>query len=209
MVEFKLFNIPVRVEPVFWLTIGLLAVLNFGIQTEAAILSSCLFVIAGFLSILIHEMGHALAIRYYRLPTQVVLSSFGGYAQYPAGYLGRKQSFIVTAAGPLAQVTIAGVVYFALPHLSIPENFFRFFLGIYILISFFWAALNCLPILPLDGGQMLAAILGPRHQSKTYLIGACTAMLIGCYAFVIGQPFLAIFMGMFAFQNYQSFQKNK
>ena len=58
------------------------------------ILLVLVFVFAGFLSIIIHELGHALTIRKYGLPTAITLRAFGGYASFPAGKLDRKQSFL-------------------------------------------------------------------------------------------------------------------
>ena len=168
-----------------------------------------LFIIAGFVSILVHEMGHALMIRRNKLPTQVVLSNFGGYAMYPAGVLNRVQSFFVTAAGPGLQVLAAVALYFALPFLKL-ENFMMFyFVKTFIEISIFWAVLNCLPIVPLDGGQMLGAIMGPKRKKGLHMASILTAVIVGLFALSIGRFFGVIFMGMFAYQNYQALQQMK
>lgn len=209
MVEFKLFGIPVRVEPMFWFTIGLIGLIGSDIRSSEGILMLALFVIAGFISILVHEMGHALMIRRNKLPTQVVLSNFGGYAMYPAGVLNRVQSFLVTAAGPGLQVLVAVALYFALPFVEVGNNMLAYFFAIFIQISIFWAILNCLPILPLDGGQMLGAVLGPKRQNALHTISLITAALVGVFALTNGFIFGAIFMGMFAYQNYQALQQLK
>ena len=95
MIEFKLFGIPVRVEPLFWLTI---AILGGGLSAKSSegLLLVALFVLAAFVSVLIHEMGHAMMIRKFGLPTEITLTTLGGYATYPAGVLSRKKSFLVT-----------------------------------------------------------------------------------------------------------------
>ena len=103
MIQFSLFGIPVRVELIFWLTLALIGG-GLSARDSESLLVVALFVLAGFVSVLIHEMGHALMIRKFKLPTQVVLAAFGGYATYPPGILTRKQSFIVTAAGPVIQL---------------------------------------------------------------------------------------------------------
>jgi Zn-dependent protease len=209
MVEFKLFGIPVRVMPIFWITLGLIGLIGSDIRDALGLLDIALFVLAGFLSILIHEMGHALMIKKYKLPTQIVLASFGGYAVYPAGSLNRLQSFLVTAAGPAAQLAVAYALAFALPFFSIPPNKFLEFLIIFIFISKFWAFLNCLPIMPLDGGQMLAAIMGPRRRAGLHLTGVVTAAIMAVVALQFGAIFGVLFMGMFAWQNYQAWQQTK
>jgi len=209
MVEFKLFGVPIRVEPVFWLTLGFIGLMSYNPGTGAGLLLVGLFILAGFVSILIHEMGHALMIKHYKLPTQVVLSNFGGYATYPAGILNRKQSFLVTAAGPGIQVLAAVLIWYLSPYLGLTDNLLSQFIGTFIYISIFWAGLNCLPILPLDGGQMLGAIMGPRRKAGVHLTGIITAALVAILALYTSSIFGAIFMGMFAYQNYQAWQQMK
>ena len=209
MVEFKLFGIPIRVEPIFWLTLGIIGLLSTNANSAEGLLLMALFMLAGFASILIHEMGHALMIKHYKLPTQVVLSNFGGYASYPAGILDRKQSFLVTAAGPGLQILAATAVYFLFPHMTLGDSKLIYFFIIFIQISYFWALLNCLPILPLDGGQMLGAIMGPKRKAALHLVSIITAAVVAIYAISAGYIFGAIFMGMFAYQNYQAWKQTK
>ena len=78
-----------------------------------------------------------------------------------------------------------------------------------IVVSIVWALFNCLPIYPLDGGHMLGSILGPRREKVLYLTGAITALVVGLLAVYFRQLFVAIFMGMFAYQNYQHLQQHK
>ena len=169
-----------------------------------------IFAFAGFLSILIHELGHALMIRRYGQPTSITLQAFGGFASYPAGRLNRQQSFIVTAAGPAVQFTLGVLLILFSRFLQIPEgSLFNPFLSNLILVSIVWSILNCLPVYPMDGGQMLAAVLGPKKERFVYLISAIVAVAVGLagYAF-LGTILLPIFMAFFAWQNWQSFQSS-
>lgn len=105
MFSFRLFNIPVHVHPWFWVT---LALIGGGLRANdtLSMLLVVMFVLAGFISILVHELGHASMIRKYGLPTEIHLVAFGGFARYPSGQLNRKQSFLVTAAGPGIQLAL-------------------------------------------------------------------------------------------------------
>lgn len=208
MIDFKLFGVPIRVEPSFWLILGLLGFLMFGINTTHGILAIGLLVVAGFLSILIHELGHALMIKKYGLPTQIVLASFGGYATHPAGILDRKQDFLVTLAGPLVQFALGALLYLTVPFPGIPaDNMLNTFFNIFISVSIIWAVFNCFPVLPLDGGRMLNALLGPRRQKTTIMVSMVTALLLALAGFLYGEIFIAIFMGMFFYQNLQAFKQ--
>jgi Zn-dependent protease len=172
-------------------------------------MGTLLFIIAGFISILIHELGHALMIKKYKLPTEIVLSSFGGYATYPPGILTRLQSFLVTLAGPGIQLIFGLTLYFVLPYFSLPNSMIQTFFFYLIVVSIFWAVLNCIPVIPLDGGRMLEAVMGPRRIKTTLMISMMVAVAACVLGFSYGQPFLGIFMAMFAFQNYQAWERFK
>lgn len=207
MIHFSLLGIPVRIEPWFWIT---MAFIGGGLHAANStdILLVLVFIFAGFLSVLIHELGHALAIRKYGLPTSITLQAFGGYASYPSGQLNRKQSFLVTVAGPAVQFALGVLLIVLARYIAIPEgSLFRPFIRDLIWVSIAWSVLNCLPVYPLDGGQMLAAILGPQKQRYVHLISAIVALSIGLagYAF-LGTLLLPIFMALFAWQNWQAFQ---
>lgn len=205
MLRFHLFGIPITVEPWFWATMAFIGG-ALRVDSPDSLLQVVLFMMAGFFSILVHELGHALMIRRYRLPTQIVLMAFGGYASHPAGYLSRKQSFLVTAAGPAIQIFL-GVLVLALMSVSkMPSPHFEYFAWTLCGISLFWAILNCLPIYPLDGGQMLAAVMGPSRQRGVYMTGVVCSGILGVLAISNGEPFIALFMGFFAYQNYKSMQ---
>ena len=166
------------------------------------------FIFAGFLSILIHELGHALTIRKFGLPTSITLQAFAGFASYPAGRLNRTQSFLVTFAGPAVQLALGVLVLVVARVVNIPEgSLFGPFLGYFVTVSIFWAIFNCFPIYPMDGGQMLAAIVGPKQQKLVHLVGVLCAAGLGAVGYFMFQSLLIpVFMALFAWQNWQAFQ---
>ena len=209
MIRFSLFGIPVEIQPFFWITLVLLGGVT-GADTAAAILDIGLFVIAGFISILVHELGHALTARSFGASSAITLQAFGGYATYSGVRLNRWQSFLVTAAGPGIQITLGAVVFLLaqqLPNLS-PQG--ASFLQTLVFISFFWAILNLLPVVPLDGGQMLNAILGPDRIKVTLWISIVVAIVTGLAVFKFTGSFIfPIFLGMFAWQAFQALKEQR
>jgi stage IV sporulation protein FB len=175
--RFTLFGIPVRVHPLFWL----MAVL-FGISGND-ILSLLVWVPVVFLSILIHELGHALAMRRYGQPSYIVLHAAGGLTvPEPVGW-GRSwasialrpgQEILVSFAGPLAGFLLAGLVLagvlagggsilmtrlFGLipfPAVLLPtgSRLLNTIVLDLVWVNFFWGLINLLPVLPLDGGSI-------------------------------------------------------
>jgi len=204
MIHFSLFRIPIQIQPFFWVTMALIGG-AINASTPDALLKLGLFIIAGFLSILIHELGHALTIKAFKLRPAITLEAFGGYASYPSGILTRPQSFLVTAAGPVIQLVLAGAAFVLLdtPVIKGNENT-RYFFDILFFISAFWAILNLLPVLPLDGGQLLNAVLGPARIRITLWVTIITAIVTALLMIKLTKSFLfPIFMGFFAYQAYQ------
>ena len=208
MIRFSIFGIPVEIQPIFWISLIILGGASSA-DSAAAILTIGLFVLAGFISILVHELGHALAARAFGAHSAITLQAFGGYAAYSGGLLNRWQSFLVTAAGPGIQILLGVAVFFllrALPELSDNGDHF---LHTLILISFFWAILNLLPVVPLDGGQMLNALLGPSHIKITLWVTIIVAVVVGVLMFTqTGSIIFPIFLGMFAWQAFQGLKQH-
>ena len=214
MFRFRCLGIPVRVEPFFWLTLAILGAMSTSRSipdnSPMAMLLIALFVLAGFISVLVHELGHALTARHFGAQVSIVLQAFGGYARYTTAGITRKQNIAITAAGPVLQILLGGVVL-GLARLMPPlQPAAAMFLIWLIAISFIWAIFNLLPVLPLDGGRILQAALGPQRIRITLWVGIGTCVLMVLYALFgmqPAQPFIALFMGFFGYQSWQALQK--
>jgi stage IV sporulation protein FB len=181
--RFNLAGFPVRVHPLFWL-IALL--LGSGSGDPLQIL---IWVLVVFVSILIHELGHALAFRRYGLASQIILHFSGGLtvpestlwgSRWSNVALGPNEQIFISVAGPgagflLAGLIIAGVIvsggsilttrllgFIPLPvFASLP--FGGAILGGLVTsllwVNIFWGFINLMPVYPLDGGNVARYIL--------------------------------------------------
>ena len=209
MLRFSIFGIPVRVQPFFWLTLVIIGGATSA-RTGDAVFKILLFVIAGFISILVHELGHALTGRKFGAHSEITLQAFGGYAAFSEGRFTRRQSFLVTAAGPAIQIALGFLMAQLLTAMatSLSPNG-RYFLWTLMAISYFWAILNLLPVLPLDGGQMLNAVLGPARIKITLWVTIVVAIAVGVGMFLQTRLILfPLFLGMFAWQAFQALKEN-
>lgn len=210
MIHFSILGISVRVDPWFWIT---MALIGGGMRASSSqdFMVLAVFIFAGFLSVLVHELGHALTIRKFGLPTAITLQAFGGFASYPAGQLNRMQSFLVTFAGPAVQFALGILLIFVYQIIAIPEgSLFDPFMRALIGVSLIWSVLNCVPVYPLDGGQMLASILGPQRQKYVHITGAAAAVILGIFGYLyLGTLLFPIFMGLFGWQNWKAYQSLK
>ena len=205
MFEFTLFRIPVRVEPWHWLILGLMGAMGRNFDNRADIIGVLVFMMAGFFSILVHEMGHALTGRHFGArDTQVVLHGMGGVAIFPQARFTRLQSFLTTFAGPGIQLILGAIAFFLFLKFAYIEGLGLFLWSLYV-VSIFWALLNCVPVWPLDGGQMLHAALGERKIALTHQIGMVVAIIVAVIS-IQYSTFAPFLFGYLAYQNYERYK---
>jgi len=207
MITFNFIGIPVRIAPWFWVTMVFLGG-GMTAATQQDIINVLLFVFAGFISIFVHELGHALTVRKYGLPVAITLVAFGGVASFPAGKLDRKQSFMVTAAGPGVQLVLGFLAVAVIRYMPMPEySLLRILLLDLVWISIVWAVFNCMPIFPMDGGRMLSIVAGEKRRRLVHITGIVFSVGLGLFLFwTLKTWLLPVYMGYFAWINWQAIQ---
>lgn len=176
--RFSIAGIPVRVHPLFWL-IALL----FGFSANNLVYTF-LWVLVVFVSILIHELGHAFAFRRYGLRSSIVLHFAGGLtvpesvswgSAWANVALSPRQEIFISLAGPFAGFLFAAFVIggvFAAGG-SVATNWLLGFIPLpaaallpvggailstlatlLLFVNIFWGLINLVPVYPLDGGNV-------------------------------------------------------
>ncbi len=211
--HFAIAGIPVRVEPVFFVIVVL-----FGYQLGELWLIVAWAVIL-FVSVLVHELGHAVSFRIFGQRSSIVLHGFGGVT-IPSGRPARwskGRAIIVSLAGPLS-----GIVLLGLPALLLRDSdwgqrqagewFPRSEVAIWpvlellvianIIISIF----NLLPVRPLDGGHVVGELFGVPAARR---ISIAAAGLGALYAFSTQWRFAGFFLLLLAFMNFQEIRAER
>jgi len=217
--DFRLLGIPVRVSGWFWLAGAFL-----GFSTlKAGVPFLLVWLLVLFVSILVHEFGHALTSRYFGYPSQILLYHFGGLALSHRSARNTKdlwQSIAITFAGPLAGFGLYGVLkLFTLyggglfsPDMNLKFlELMTFALGVGIYINFYWGLINLLPVLPLDGGQIFRDFCLMFSRSRGELYATRVSVVVAAVA-AIGlyqqhHTFAAILFAMFCISNIQDLQR--
>ena len=152
MLRFRVLGFPVRVEPMFFLIMGLFGVAG---GREGVYVAEWI-VVAGF-GILVHELGHALAFRRFGSPAEIVLHGFGGFttgqAQPP------RRSIVVSVAGPAMGFAAGAIGVWLYRSVGSDSELLNYALSDLIFVTVVWGVFNLLPILPLDGGAVVASAL--------------------------------------------------
>ena len=118
------------------------------------------------ISVLVHELAHALTAKIYGWPTQkIVLNLWGGHTQFESFTASPGRSVLVALAGPAANFVLAGGAWLVLGTLhlgSVAEILTNIFMWANFLIGVF----NVLPGLPLDGGRLVESIVWKATGSQ-------------------------------------------
>lgn len=219
--HFRVAGFPVRVHPFFWLMTLLMGARD---DDPMALL---IWIAVVFLSILVHELGHALTMRYYGQEARIVLYMMGGLAIPEAarwGGSGRRSrgplgQILISAAGPgagfvLAALTAAAVfaaggvvqLYLAygflpIPLVELPEGanpYWSEFASGLLWVNIFWGLVNLLPVNPLDGGHIAREMLTANDPWEGMAKSLWLSVFVGAAVAAIG--FLVLhdrFLGIF------------
>ncbi len=172
--------------------------------------SSLEYILALFLVLLIHELGHYLAMRLFGYKnTGIFFLPFGAAAIGEKENKKAYQEFIILLAGPLPGIILGTVLeVFILTHkgyFGTYESFLNEFAIISIVINY----LNLLPIYPLDGGRIVEVLLllrFPKGQFYFYLAGL---VILTAAVFYFQDAILLIFVAAVAVGLGQSFKVSK
>lgn len=200
--HFRLFGIPVRVEPVFFVIAGLL-----GLQlAEESLALVAVWIGVTFVSILIHELGHALTLKAFGQPSEIVLQGLGGVT-ISRRRLSRWRSVAVSLAGSLTALVLLWLPARALHHSDWwfqQEEWVRGIVTFTAFANLWWSVANLLPIRPLDGGNVTTELFGAPAARRLSLVVAAGG---GIWALQNEQPFAGIFALMLAYQSWQEIQQ--
>ncbi len=110
--RFRVLGFPVRVHPFFWLVTGIMGLRSGGEGTAPAELLTWVAVV--FVSILVHELGHAVMQRRFGGHPRITLYGLGGLASCDDCDRSSYSQIIISLAGPIAGFLLAGVLMAAM-----------------------------------------------------------------------------------------------
>ena len=169
-----------------------------------------LFILTLFVCVTLHEFGHALIAKIYRIQTKsITLFPIGGLAQMESLPEKPLQELWVALAGPLVNVVIATGLYVYLfttdniPDLKeIAKLDNTYFLFNLFVANVFLAVFNLIPAFPMDGGRVLRALLSFKfNRAKATKIAATVGQIlaIGFVFLGIFSNFWLVFIGIFIY----------
>ncbi len=201
-------KIPFSIHPFFWLIAALIGWFNSG-----NLIGTVIWVGIIFVSVVIHEYGHATAALFFGKHPRVDLVAFGGVTSYEMGNLSFWKQFVIVFNGPLFGFILFAVFYLLL-HLHLSAN--PLWVGIVAtmeVVNLFWTILNLIPVLPLDGGQLLRIILesfwGLKGIKASFIVGMCIAVAVSFFFFILQAFLIGALFFLFAFHSFDTYRKTQ
>lgn len=196
--RFSLFRIPIRIKPGFVLlsvAIGVFNVMNPALELIRVQLFVGI-VLATFVGVLIHELGHAVEAKRAGASPEVTLNLLGGVTSFQVRR-SHWRNLWITSAGIVYQLTAAGLVYVSYRWGPFPADeqlsavvdqpdlvLFAILLRTFVLLNVFFALLNLVPVGSLDGGAIIEHFLKGVKVKRTGAIMFVFYSLMGLGAVI-------------------------
>lgn len=203
--NFRLLGIPIRITPFFWVISAALG-WGDGDMQQVAIWVGCVFV-----SIIVHEMGHALTNRAFGRHPAILLHGMGGLCFADGPPISRWKRLLVIFDGPLAGFLLFGLAFLILRSDRVQDPTLRDALKQLETINLIWSLVNLVPIWPLDGGQITGVVLQGiarrRGQELTHGISLVISALLAIWLYQRnGSVYNILLLSVFAMNNFQMLQ---
>lgn len=201
-----------RIEPIFWIVT---AMLGFNLREPALIVT---WVGVVLVSILVHEFGHAFALKAFRQTSSIIIHGFGGLT-LSQRRLSRAQSILVSLAGPLGALCLLGLPAVWLDGRIGDDLWFEWARGgggfgwypvleFAVYVNIWWSLANLLPIRPLDGGNVMTEIIG-IDAARIASVVVAAAAAVYAYTQFSGLRYAAFFAAFLAFINFSEYRRSK
>lgn len=202
-------KIPIRIHPFFWLLIIALGWLN-----SQTIMGTTIWAVVILVSIIIHELGHALTAVFFEQKAEIDLIGFGGQTSRSGKPLKLWQEFLIVINGPLAGFALCALAYPFFKKVTFDSfQVWEYAIVVTVYVNFFWTILNLLPIYPLDGGHLVRIILegafGIKGVRFALFFSMVLAGLLAGLAFSIGWILMGAILFMFAFDSYRQWSQSR
>ena len=201
-------RIPITIHSTFWLFAALIGFLN-----SQSLIGTLVWVGIIFVSVLFHEFGHALTALVFGQNQRIELVALGGLTYHDGQKLSFWRQFFIVLDGPLFGFLLAVFATLLLQIPSLAQGMTGSILQLARVVNLFWTIVNLLPVMPLDGGQLLRIVLERIFGLKGFKYAIVTSMLVAVgisvfffitQAFLIGSLFFLL-----AFQSYETFRKTR
>ena len=200
--------IPISIYPTFWLFAALIGYLN-----SMSLIGTLIWVAIIFISVLFHEFGHALTALLFGQKPRIELVALGGLTSHDGHKLSFWKQFFIVLNGPLFGFILVIIATLLLHISSLSQGMMGSVLALMRFVNLFWTIANLLPVMPLDGGQILRVILerifGHKGFKYALLVSIGVAIAISLFFFLTKAFLVGSLFFLLAFQSYDTFRRTR
>jgi len=202
-------RIPLTIYPTFWLFAALI-----GYWNSQSFVGTLVWIGIIFVSVLFHEFGHALTALTFKQNPRIELVALGGLTYHEGGgILPFWKQFLIVFNGPLFGFILVIVASLLLQIPSLAEGIIGVILSLTRVVNLFWTVVNLLPVMPLDGGQLMRIVFeklfGAKGLRYAMIASLSIALLFSLFFFLMQQFLIGALFFLFAFQSYDLIRKTR
>lgn len=201
-------RIPITIYPTFWLFATIIGFLNFHTLIGTLIMVAIIFV-----SVLFHEFGHALTAAMFGQNPRIELVALGGLTYHNGQKLPFWKQFFIVLNGPVFGFLLAVAATLLLQMPIFSKGTAASILMLTRYVNVFWTVVNLLPVMPLDGGQLLRIVLerifGLKGFKYAILTSMVIALAISLFSFLTQGFLIGALFFLLAFQSYDTFRRTR
>jgi stage IV sporulation protein FB len=208
--QFRLLGIPVQVNLLFFLVVMLIRP-----RDESALLA-VIWVAIAFVGVLVHELGHALTVRAFGETPRIALYAMGGLTFWqPRGEMRPLKRVAVSIAGPGVGIALGAAAWMASRRVDLSDEstLAAMALGYFVRVNLGWGVFNLLPMLPFDGGAILAAglegLFGRGGRRAARVISIVVALGLAALLLASGSIVGAALCAWFIYINVQAIRAER
>ena len=202
-------KIPISIHPFFWLTAALIGFL----YSRGSLVGTLVWIVVILVSVIIHELGHATTALFFGLRPRIELVALGGLTYHQGEKLPFWKQFFIVLNGPLFGFFLFLIAWSLLKVPALSQGFTGNILTFFFWINLIWTVLNLVPVIPLDGGQLLRIIMeaffGAKGLRYTLIIGTTIAGSLSIFFFIFQNFLIGALFFLFAFQSWDMFRRLK
>ena len=202
LVSFRLLGIPVSIHASFLVVVFLLGATGQGFD------AALVWLVVVTVSVVAHELGHALVARPAGGAPRIDLFGIAGLTRWNPSRASRGRRVAVSLAGVGAGLAF-GLALLALYYAVDPGDgtLLEYAFDAALFANLGWGLLNLLPMLPLDGGQVVHALMRGddlTRTKRTAYVSVAVAALVAGAAIAADMVVAGLFVLFFGASNVQT-----
>jgi stage IV sporulation protein FB len=201
-------KIPITIHTAFWIFAAIIGFFN-----SLSLTGTIIWVGIIFVSVLVHELGHAFTALLFGQRPRIELVALGGLTYHEGEKLPFWKQFFIALDGPVFGFLLFVLATIFLQFPSFSQGKTGEVLSLFQKVNLFWTILNLVPVMPLDGGQLLRVVLegifGIRGFKYSLIVGMTIAVGMSLFFFLLQYFLVGAIFFLLAYQSYESWKQSK